>query len=1309
MIQKLIEEEEEEKRKSTVQTVKSSHKASVPKPPPVDVECLREPFDVRNKNEIQDFAIENASDSIAKIHANVVSIFSNDKDDVIRRDAVDDKYLTSSTRSSVSGPRPEFLKKGIADTMKQAHVGESNSSIKSNDSVLSATSEGGTPFKSVSKKAKVAVMNLESARHEAMMDEDLKPDFKIVRRFLKAAKASIDIRNRRRRASTYLNCFSGSELVKFLVMHGVASNSAEAEVCAQRLLEVGFIDRSMPPPPKSAKKEIRENERDASEREKSPEPGRKSPTVRFAEGAAPIAPPSLNSDTSTEVDDLIDGILDTQRTRGATMLATMWEGDYMFFATDLGRLYTIGDVSPSVINLMSSTSAQKQRSMMRKQTALDDKRKELLTNEYSLLVLSRRNTWRLKCVDILCSKSFDNIILFLIAFSSVLLALDEPSVALNQDAFLYKFLFYCDYILTTLFVGEMLIKIFAMGFGHGSGSYMKNSWNVLDFCIVMVSVVGIAMAGKVDLSFLKSLRAMRGLRPLRMVSRAPGMKMVVNAIFIALPACINVVLVVGMCFLVFAIVGQTFFGGLFYYCAGDGEIDKYSLDRDECIGTFTDDGGNAVDREWVNYPSNFDNVAVAMTTLFEVASLEMWPEIMAMARDVTEVDKHPVRDAAFGYSFFFVLFIFIGSFFVINLFVGVVINKFSQVKAEGDGNSLFMSKEAQEWIRAQKAIMGSTVPFKFKAPMELEIIARDAVISLLDEEYANIQETGGTPDESRSFGTHPDGPYNPSLLTRFREFIFHTVDTDTFDNVIMTVIMISIITMAMPYLGEAAWYTLALAWVDFAWNGIFISEMVLKNIGLGPRQYFQTNWNRFDFVIVIISIFDMAASGSIDIGIDVKILRVMRVARMLRLVRHNKPLLNLFMALFTSLPSLGNVGSILLLCLYVYAVMGMNLFSDVTIENYPNYEFINERTNFGTFGYSMLTLFRSATGESWNGVMHEIVHAGYPVAAPFFVSFVVICTFIMLNLFIAVILENFSDAQAIDKKDFNSDHIEQFTSAWSKLDLEMDYYLEGFKLVGLLYDIEAPLGLKGRENEVTRFNHELNNPEKLHVVQYIRELNIKRDKYGLVFFLDVLGALVAKNFGLKGVDIANMDASSFDMINKQLMSNMAGSLKQKFSNMDQTQIMCDLSDEFNSASAIQCAYRGKMERRRFYNSLVEQGLWSDRMQHLYAVTLKVWTDEVHLGHEADAHVKKKAMSDEEINEAELHAILLEIDDTEVAAKAPEEAREALAPPLKEPKRSSILSFFGLDSDEATKSHDEELGDMLSEAEEVLKRASPETK
>jgi len=822
-------------------------------------------------------------------------------------------------------------------------------------------------------------------------------------------------------------------------------------------------------------------------------------------------------------------------------------------------------------------------------------------------------------VNILCQAWFENLILLLIFFSSILLAIDEPSVALTPNSPLAQFLNICDYVMTTLFVIEMSLKITAMGFLFGEGSYLRNSWNVLDFFIVCVSLFGLAAAGMIDLSFLKSLRAMRGLRPLRMISRAPGMKMIVNAIFVALPACVNVVLVVMLCFLVFAIVGTTFFSGLFFWCKGDGDLEKYSLNRVDCIGTWND-GGVEVEREWVQFPHHFDSVPQGMTTLFEIASLEMWPEIMAVARDVTSVDMHPVLDNAFAYSFFFVLFIFIGSFFVINLFVGVVINKFGQVKAEGDGNSLFMSKEAQDWVKAQKAIMGSNVASKFKSPIGKHESKRAALIAKLDEEQADMtdQERGG-----RKIGVHPDGEYYPTAMEKARTKVFELVESHKFDNFIMSVIMISIVTMAMPYLGESQAYTDGLVVVDFVWNGIFISEMLLKNLGLGPRQYFSTGWNKFDCTIVFFSIFDMAASGNIDIGIDVKILRVLRVARMLRLVRHNKPLLNLFMALFTSLPSLGNVGSILLLCLYVYAVMGMNLFSDVTLENYPDLEFINERTNFGTFGYSMLTLFRSATGESWNGVMHEIVNSGFPAATPFFVSFVVICTFIMLNLFIAVILENFNDAQAVDKdKDFNADHIEAFGEEWAKLDLEGDYFLEGFKLVGLLYALPPPLGLKGQEHKVTRFAHELNHPEKKHVIQYIRELGIKRDKYGLVFFLDVLSALVKKGFGLDGVDVAGMDAESFDSMNKQLVSSMTSTLKDKMNKIEANALICDLSEEFNCACAIQCAFRGKLERRVFYQRVVDEGKWTKRMDHLYSVTLGLWSDEVLLADAADERVAR---------------------------------------------------------------------------------------
>merc|ERR1719440_316989 len=111
----------------------------------------------------------------------------------------------------------------------------------------------------------------------------------------------------------------------------------------------------------------------------------------------------------------------------------------------------------------------------------------------------------------------------------------------------------------------------------------------------------------------------------------------------------------------------------------------------------------------------------------------------------------------------------------------------------------------------------------------------------------------------------------------------------------------------------------------------------------------------------------------------------------------------------------------------------MNLFSDVTVDKVEGLEFINSRINFKTFGCSMLTLFRTSTGESWNGIMHELEDAGHLVAIPYFVSFVVMGTFIMLNLFIAVILENFAEAQSEDDMHLNNDHIELFGKLWREL------------------------------------------------------------------------------------------------------------------------------------------------------------------------------------------------------------------------------------------------------------------------------------
>ncbi|GMH51784.1 hypothetical protein TrLO_g993 [Triparma laevis f. longispina] len=1133
---------------------------------------------VRGKDRLYDFVLDATDISLQRIHANVIHLYQANSEDATgyfaNQSVEEASMITKSIRQSVSSLA---ISKEMLDDMS---VGSFSVPDGDKGTIKIKTKKG---------------VNLESARHESMMDEELKEDFKIVRNFMKLIRRGINIKTRHRGARTYMDSFSGAEFIEFLKKNKVTKRNNDAAIVGQRLLELGFFNLAIAPKKKKRGHDgsgIQEVKPAAHSRERAKSKAEREAMVKNAKGEQiRVARHSIVEIDHKEMKDM--------RGRGASVLAMEWEADSMIFFADLDRLYTIGDITPSAISLMEPTAVQKVRGAKKVAMEREVKYELCLSNKTSLCVLHRDNGFRKACAKKVVDPLFDNIILFLIAYSSVLLALDEPAVAEAPDSFLAQFLHVNDYALTALFVGEMMLKIFAMGFFMGPTAYLKNSWNILDFVIVMVSVAGIVLVGKVDLTFLKSLRAMRGLRPLRMISRAPNMKVVVNAIFIALPACINVILVVLMCFLIFSICGSTFFSGLLYYCNGDGDTDRYSLDLDQCVGnwtniTVTDGDGNTylqgVPREWINQPYHFDSVPRAMTTLFEIASLEMWPDIMASCNDVTQVDKHPEIDASVGYAFFFVFFIFLGSFFVINLFVGVVINKFGEVKAEGGNVSLFLSDDQMEWVRAQKSIMASRAPMRFKSPWE----------------------------RARFVGTTCG---YASVLDK-REKIYALVESDKFDNFIMTVIMMSIFSMAMPYHNMSDGYVLALDSVDYVWNAIFIMEMILKFFGLGFRQYFSAGWNRFDFFIVVCSIMDMIASSmGISIGIDIKILRVLRIARMVRLIKHNKPLLNLFVALFTSLPSLANVGSILMLCLYVFAVMGMNLFADVTPANYDDLEFITDRNNFSTFAYSMLTLFRTATGESWNGLMHDLEAKGHAVALPYFMSFVVIGTFIMLNLFIAVILENFAEAQNEDDFHLNNDHIEQFGKLWRELDTEKDYFMEGYKLVDLLYRLDPPLGLKGQEHLVTRWEEDLYKPDVMqvnrhghkvrrkHIIQYVRELGIKRDKYGMVFFLDVLSAFARKGFGLDGaMDMSELDQKTFDSINGELMESLSGELRIKMNIMDKTSVLCDLSDEFNSACMLQCMYRGRMARRIFYENTKAKGLWTKRLDQMYKVTLNLWRD-----------------------------------------------------------------------------------------------------
>ena len=166
------------------------------------------------------------------------------------------------------------------------------------------------------------------------------------------------------------------------------------------------------------------------------------------------------------------------------------------------------------------------------------------------------------------NKYFENIILLLIAVSTINLALETPLADPNLKKL--QVLQYIDYAMTAIFTIEMLSKIVAYGFlFNGPKSYLRVSWNILDFVIVLSSLFSLNPNTGKNLKVLKTLRILRVLRPLRMVARNKGLKISIMSLIQSLPDIVNLQLIIFFFLFLLGILHTTLFGGLFWSCNFD--------------------------------------------------------------------------------------------------------------------------------------------------------------------------------------------------------------------------------------------------------------------------------------------------------------------------------------------------------------------------------------------------------------------------------------------------------------------------------------------------------------------------------------------------------------------------------------------------------------------------------------------------------------------------------------------------------------------------------------------------------------------
>ncbi|XP_049622331.1 sodium channel protein type 5 subunit alpha isoform X9 [Suncus etruscus] len=649
--------------------------------------------------------------------------------------------------------------------------------------------------------------------------------------------------------------------------------------------------------------------------------------------------------------------------------------------------------------------------------------------------------WRMRktCYRIVEHSWFETFIIFMILLSSGALAFED--IYLDERKTIKVLLEYADKMFTYIFVLEMLLKWVAYGFKK----YFTNAWCWLDFLIVDVSLISLVAntLGFAEMGPIKSLRTLRALRPLRALSRFEGMRVVVNALVGAIPSIMNVLLVCLIFWLIFSIMGVNLFAGKFGRCINQtlGELPlnhTFVNNKSDCE-SFNVTG----ELYWTKVKVNFDNVGAGYLALLQVATFKGWMDIMYAAVDSRGYEEQPQWEYNLYMYIYFVVFIIFGSFFTLNLFIGVIIDNFNQQKKKLGGQDIFMTEEQKKYYNAMKKL-GSKKPQK---PI-------------------------------------------PRPLNKYQGFIFDIVTKQAFDVTIMFLICLNMVTMMVETDDQSPEKINILTKINLLFVAIFTGECIVKMAAL-RHYYFTNSWNIFDFVVVILSIVGTVLSDIIQKYFFsptlFRVIRLARIGRILRLIRGAKGIRTLLFALMMSLPALFNIGLLLFLVMFIYSIFGMANFAYVKWE-----AGIDDMFNFQTFANSMLCLFQITTSAGWDGLLSPILNTGPPSCDPnlpnsngsrgncgspavgilFFTTYIIISFLIVVNMYIAIILENFSVATEESTEPLSEDDFDMFYETWEKFDPEATQFIQYGALSDFADALAEPLRL-AKPNQISLINMDL--------------------------------------------------------------------------------------------------------------------------------------------------------------------------------------------------------------------------------------------
>ncbi|XP_012892468.1 PREDICTED: voltage-dependent T-type calcium channel subunit alpha-1G isoform X23 [Dipodomys ordii] len=613
-------------------------------------------------------------------------------------------------------------------------------------------------------------------------------------------------------------------------------------------------------------------------------------------------------------------------------------------------------------------------------------------DSWSAYIFPPQSRFRLLCHRIITHKMFDHVVLVIIFLNCITIAMERPKIDPHSAERI--FLTLSNYIFTAVFLAEMTVKVVALGWCFGEQAYLRSSWNVLDGLLVLISVIDILVSmvsdsGTKILGMLRVLRLLRTLRPLRVISRAQGLKLVVETLMSSLKPIGNIVVICCAFFIIFGILGVQLFKGKFFVC--QGEDTRNITNKSDCT---------EASYRWVRHKYNFDNLGQALMSLFVLASKDGWVDIMYDGLDAVGVDQQPIMNHNPWMLLYFISFLLIVAFFVLNMFVGVVVENFHKCRQH---------QEEEEARRREE-----------KRLRRLEKKRRNL---MLDDVIA--------PGSSASAASEAQCKPYYSDYSRFRLLVHHLCTSHYLDLFITGVIGLNVVTMAMEHYQQPQILDEALKICNYIFTVIFVLESVFKLVAFGFRRFFQDRWNQLDLAIVLLSIMgitleEIEVNASLPINPTIiRIMRVLRIARVLKLLKMAVGMRALLDTVMQALPQVGNLGLLFMLLFFIFAALGVELFGDLECDETHPCEGLGRHATFRNFGMAFLTLFRVSTGDNWNGIMKDTLRdcdqestCYNTVISPiYFVSFVLTAQFVLVNVVIAVLMKHLEESNKEAKEE----------------------------------------------------------------------------------------------------------------------------------------------------------------------------------------------------------------------------------------------------------------------------------------------------